>query len=67
MKRLLLLVLMAGTLNFMACNSKSSEEGSSVTDISTEDIKNTAIDEAETTTTMIDSTAVITSDTSTHQ
>ena len=66
MKQLLLLLLAAGTLNFISCNSQKADAGISSGEISVEDIENntTATDQAETTTAMVDSMAVITSDTS---
>jgi len=65
MKNFLLLLLAAFSFNFISCDSKTTSEVGAAADISADDIENStaATDQAETTTTIIDSTAVINADT----
>jgi len=64
MKKILLLLLAAGSLNLISCEAKKTGENGSA-DISVSDMENStaATDKAETTTAAIDSTAIITADT----
>ena len=65
MKSFLLLLLAVGSFNFISCNSKTTSEVGAATDISADGIENStaATDQAETTTAIIDSTAVTNADT----